>query len=104
MLGYTGNVNAKCSQRYSKVEWTTGDIDKVYGQVGQKSHAFLQNSKKITRGSLTEECEIAFKKIKETLVAPTMLTKPDPGETLYLHLAIADEVISVALIKDDNKV
>lgn len=51
-----------------------------------------------------EECETSFQKFKETLSAPPMLIKSNPRETLYLYLAIAEEEISVALVKDYNKV
>lgn len=33
-----------------------------------------------------------------------MLTKPDPRETLYLYLAIDEEVLSTTLVKDENKI
>lgn len=44
-----------------------------------------------------EKCEATFQKVKETLSSPLMLVKLEMGKTLYLYLAMENEVISVAL-------
>ncbi|XP_004295649.1 PREDICTED: uncharacterized protein LOC101312238 [Fragaria vesca subsp. vesca] len=48
------------------------------------------------------EQEEAFRKIKEYLASVLMLSKPIPGEMLYLYLAAFDTTVSLALIKKDD--
>ena len=52
----------------------------------------------------TEECEKAFQELKRYLRSPPILSKPIPGEYLYLYLAISDSVISSVLIREESKV
>ena len=50
----------------------------------------------------TDECEEAFKKLKEYLVTPPILTWPELGEVLYIYLATLDKVMSSVLIKKEG--
>ncbi|KAK7279755.1 hypothetical protein RJT34_24812 [Clitoria ternatea] len=47
-----------------------------------------------------KEQEKAFQELKEVLSKPPILTKPNPEDTLILYLAISDEALGVALIKE----
>jgi hypothetical protein len=49
------------------------------------------------------DCEQAFQELKGVLASPPMLSKPDPGQILYVYLAVSDEAISAALIKEDSR-
>jgi hypothetical protein len=49
------------------------------------------------------ECEQAFKELKGVLASPPVLSKLDPGQILYLYLAVADEAISAALVKEESR-
>ncbi|XP_061349021.1 uncharacterized protein LOC133294385 [Gastrolobium bilobum] len=49
------------------------------------------------------ECQTAFEKVKKCLATPPVLSKPEPGDTLILYLAVGEEAISVVLIKETNK-
>lgn len=48
----------------------------------------------------TEECEEAFKKLKENLSFPPLLAKPLDGEVLILYLAISEYSISVIIVRE----
>ena len=48
------------------------------------------------------ECEEAFQELKKILSAPPILSRPDPGQTLYLYLAVNNEAISAALVKEES--
>jgi len=37
------------------------------------------------------------------LASPPILSKPTPGETLYLYLSVANEIVSVGLIREDHE-
>ncbi|XP_022876949.1 uncharacterized protein LOC111395179 [Olea europaea var. sylvestris] len=51
-----------------------------------------------------EECNLAFQELKQTLSTPPVLTKPEPGDTLLLYLAISDNAESRVLVKEKGRV
>jgi hypothetical protein len=51
----------------------------------------------------TQECKDAFKELKVSLASPPILTKPIAGDTLILYLTVADEAVSVVLIREEGK-
>ncbi|XP_022870705.1 uncharacterized protein LOC111389949 [Olea europaea var. sylvestris] len=51
----------------------------------------------------SEECEKAFQELKQTLESPLILTKPKPGDTLYLYLAVSQNAVSGVLVKEVNR-
>ena len=55
-------------------------------------------------GALHNKCEEAFKGLKEYLACPLLLSKPLPGEVLYVYLADSEKAVSSVLIREDNKV
>ncbi|XP_074336611.1 uncharacterized protein LOC141673769 [Apium graveolens] len=50
----------------------------------------------------TPECEEAFRKIKEQLGNPPMLSKPLDGESLVLYLAVSEYSISAVLVREED--
>ncbi|XP_074323019.1 uncharacterized protein LOC141659968 [Apium graveolens] len=50
----------------------------------------------------TPECEDAFKRIKEQLGNPPMLSKPLDGESLILYLAVSEYSISAVLVREED--
>jgi hypothetical protein len=50
----------------------------------------------------TQECD-AFQELKASLASPPVLTKPIMGDTLVLYLTVADEAVSVVLIREEAK-
>jgi hypothetical protein len=48
------------------------------------------------------ECEEAFGKLKEYLINPPLLSRPDEGEILYLYLAVSPSAVSSALVCEDS--
>jgi hypothetical protein len=59
---------------------------------------------KLMRGSgpftWTEEAERAFQEMKQYLTSLPVLVAPDPGETLFLYLAVTAKVISMVLVTE----
>ena len=52
----------------------------------------------------TNECEETFKKLKEYLVTPPILTRLKARETFYVYLATLDKVVSSVVIKEEGDV
>jgi hypothetical protein len=51
----------------------------------------------------TKEAEQAFQEMKQYLTSLPVLVAPDPGETLFLYLAVTTEVISMVLVAERSK-
>jgi hypothetical protein len=51
----------------------------------------------------TDECEVVFRQLKAYLGTPPLLSKPEPGESLLLYLAVSDAVVSSALIREQDR-
>ena len=61
----------------------------------------LKGSKKF---KWTDRCEQAFLTLKEYLGRPPLLLKPMEGEKLYIYLVVSKEAISIALVREEEKV
>jgi len=48
-----------------------------------------------------EECEEAFRKLKEYLMNPPLLSLPSEGEILYLYLVVSPLAVSLALVREE---
>ena len=51
-----------------------------------------------------DECQQAFEELKAYLSAPPLLSPSQPGEELFLYLAISLATISAALIREEERV
>jgi len=51
-----------------------------------------------------QECEIALQRLKQYLTTPPILSKPSPGERLFVYLAVSEVAVSGALVREDNGV
>ncbi|XP_024010916.1 uncharacterized protein LOC112086238 [Eutrema salsugineum] len=49
-----------------------------------------------------EKCEEAFAELKKYLSTPSVLSKPETGETLYLYIAISEFAVSSVLVREDR--
>lgn len=72
-------------------------------KLDEKSLSFFQILKKAKAFTWTDEYQRAFEDLKEYLASSTMLSKPEKDEVLYIYLAVADRVINLVLIREDDK-
>ncbi|XP_077222180.1 uncharacterized protein LOC143856023 [Tasmannia lanceolata] len=59
--------------------------------------------KNIREFEWTPACQEAFDALKQYLQTPPVLAKPEPGEELFLYLAISPTAVSAVLAKQSNK-
>ena len=50
------------------------------------------------------ECQKTFQDLKVHLTTATLLSPSVPGEELYLYLAVSPHAVSLALIREEEKV
>lgn len=65
---------------------------------------FFQILRKSTKLEWTFECEEAFSQLKKYLSQPSLLSKPQLGQILYLYLAISAVAVSVVLVREEGHV
>lgn len=51
----------------------------------------------------SKECHLAFKELKKFLASPPLLSKPRPGEEIFLYLAPTMEAISFMLVRVNKR-
>ena len=49
-----------------------------------------------------EKCEEAFGQLKQYLMTPLVLSKPEAGDTLSLYIAVSSTAVSSVLIREDR--
>ena len=75
-------------------------------QLKDKLNFFFLTLKGASASGWTNDCELAFEDIKSYLTQPPILSSPQPGEQLYMYLAVSNCVVSVVLfryIKDNEQ-
>uniref|UniRef100_A0A2N9IY37 Uncharacterized protein n=1 Tax=Fagus sylvatica TaxID=28930 RepID=A0A2N9IY37_FAGSY len=58
---------------------------------------------KRSRFEWDEECSVAFQAIKAYLSTPPCLSIPNPGEPLFLYLAVSDHAVSAVLVRESTQ-
>ncbi|XP_060968756.1 uncharacterized protein LOC133036250 [Cannabis sativa] len=51
----------------------------------------------------TKECKESFQNIKRHIATPPVLAKPITRETLFVYLAISEDAISAAIVREEGK-
>ncbi|CAJ2632006.1 unnamed protein product [Trifolium pratense] len=96
-------IDMRSPTSVKEVQTLTGRIaalSRFLSCAGEKGFHFFASLRKNERFSWTPECEEAFKQLKEFLASPPILTRPLPGNTLYLYLAVSDRALSSALVQE----
>ena len=75
-------------------------LNRFISKFADRCRPFYQLLKKWKGFQWDEECEKAFRDLKEYLMQAPMLTAPDPGEDLFMYPSMSDHVVSVVLLKD----
>ena len=88
-----------------EVQSLTGKVaalNRFISKATDKCLPFFKTLKKVF--AWTEECETAFQELKRYLSKPPLLSPSKEGEDLFLYLAVSVTAVSVALIREENKV
>ncbi|XP_025664561.1 uncharacterized protein [Arachis hypogaea] len=78
-------------------------LSRFLGASAQKATPFFNLMKKGAPFKWETECEEAFQHFKRVLAEPSILAKPQTGETLYLYLSITEEALAAALVRENEK-
>ncbi|KAI5335513.1 hypothetical protein L3X38_025646 [Prunus dulcis] len=76
-------------------------LNRFLSRSTDKCRPFFKALKKGQRDKWDEECEVVFQNLKTYLTSPPLLSKPVPGEDLFVYLAVSNSAISSALIREE---
>ena len=76
-------------------------LNRFVSRATDKCLPFFRTLKKSFR---TDECQQAFEELKAYLSAPPLLSPSQPGEGLFLCIAVSPAAVSAALIRKEEKV
>jgi hypothetical protein len=87
--------------RIKDIQKLTGSLAALscfISRLAERALPFFKLLRKSSPFSWTEEAERAFQELKQHLVSLPILVAPEPGEPLYLYIAVATEVVSTVLV------
>lgn len=76
-------------------------LNRFLSRSTDKCRPFFKALRKGQRDKWDEECEAAFQSLKAYLTSPPLLSKPIPGEDLFVYLAVSNSAVSSALIREE---
>ncbi|XP_074307855.1 uncharacterized protein LOC141642808 [Silene latifolia] len=68
-----------------------------------KCRLFYDILRKSQKFEWTADHEQAFRELKHYLSSPPLLSKPEPGEPLFLYLAVTEVAVSAVLVREQDK-
>ncbi|VFQ93679.1 unnamed protein product [Cuscuta campestris] len=92
----------KTAKEVQRLTGRLAALNRFLSKVEEKVHPFFTVIKKKATFEWTQECQVAFEELKKYLASPLVLSKPEPGDVLTLHLAIADCAISTVIVREEN--
>ncbi|KAL0309395.1 UNVERIFIED_CONTAM: Gag-Pol polyprotein [Sesamum radiatum] len=87
----------------SKSSQKVGGSKHIHLAIRGQGPTFLQNPPGGAKFEWSKNSQEAFDELKKYLVSPPLLTKPETGETLYLYLAVSENVVSSVLVRQENR-
>ncbi|CAL8153079.1 unnamed protein product [Prunus armeniaca] len=97
-------LNMKTPATTKEIQSLTGRaaaLNRFLSRFTDKCRPFFKALKKGHKDKWDDECEVAFQNLKTYLTSPPLLSKPIPGEDLYIYLAVSDSAVSSALIREE---
>ena len=77
-------------------------LNRFISRSSDKCKPFFKLVKKATDFLWTEECEEALADLKKYLTTPPVLSNPEPGEELFLYLAVSEHTISAVVVREEK--
>ncbi|CAL9019626.1 unnamed protein product [Prunus brigantina] len=97
-------LNMKSPATTKEIQSLTGRaaaLNRFLSRSTDKCMPFFKALKKGHKDKWDDECEVAFQNLKTYLTSLPLLSKPIPGEDLYIYLAVSDSAVSSALIREE---
>ncbi|KAL0453019.1 UNVERIFIED_CONTAM: Retrovirus-related Pol polyprotein from transposon opus, partial [Sesamum latifolium] len=89
----------------NEVQRLTGRIaalSRFISKSAEKGLPFFKTLRKVKNFEWTQECQQAFEDLKAYLAKLPLLVKSVPGDTLYLYISSAPQVVSSVLVREEG--
>ena len=80
----------------------TAALNRFISRSANRCRPFFQLLNKWKGFEWTEECVLAFHRLKKYLSQPPIMSKPEKDEVLFAYIAVAFHVVSLVLIRVDS--
>ena len=87
-----------------KLTGMTTALNRFIFRLADKCCPFFQLLNKLKGFKWTEECALAFQRLKEYLSRPLVMSRPEVDEVLFAYIVVASHVVSLVLIQINNGV
>ncbi|XP_019157595.1 PREDICTED: uncharacterized protein LOC109154212 [Ipomoea nil] len=74
-------------------------LSRFLSKLAERALPFFKVLRKVNGFVWDDECRSAFDELKEYLMSPIVLSKPEPGEELDVYLAVSDRAVSAVLCR-----
>ena len=101
MIAILDMASPKTVKEVQKLTGRIATLNRFVSKAMNKCLSFFKTLKQAF--SWTDECKTAFQELKRYLSNPPLLSSSRQGEDLYLYLAVSATVMSVALIREEDK-
>ena len=90
------------SKEVQKLTRMLAALNRFISKFADCCRPFYQLLKKWKGFQWDEECDTAFRDLKDYLMQAPVLTTPEPGEDLFMYLSVSEHAVSVVLLKDQG--
>ena len=87
-----------------KLTRMTAALTRFISRLADRCRPFFQLLQKWKGFEWTEECSLAFKKLKEYLSRSSIMSKLDEDEVLFTYIVVTSHAVSLKLVRDENGV
>ena len=77
-------------------------LNRFISKFANRCRPFYQLLKKWKGFQGDEECDVAFRDLKDYLMQAPVLTAPEPGEDLFMYLSVSEHAVSAVLLRDQG--
>ncbi|XP_057785414.1 uncharacterized protein LOC131002940 [Salvia miltiorrhiza] len=99
-------LNMTSPRNVKEIQTLNGRITALSRFISRSAERSLPFFKVLRKGSRFEwsgECQKAFEDLKAYLTKLPVLTKPSPGEPLYLYISVGVESLSSVLVREEDR-
>lgn len=78
-------------------------LSRFIPRLAERIKPILKVMKNDAQRCWSDQCEKAFGEVKEILIEPPVMVRPESGYELHIFLATSDEAISATLVQETPK-
>ncbi|KAG1362038.1 putative mitochondrial protein [Cocos nucifera] len=93
----------KTIKEVQRLAGKVASLNRFVSRSAERCMPFFEIFRRPKNFSWTVECQQAFEELKNYLGTPPLLAKPEPGEELFLYLAVSSVALTAVLVREEAK-